>query len=231
MTFLWDITKGAEEFSETDYELVRWWLHLLERQCPKTCSFLNLLPIDDMKFYWSPGMTLDNGVLGAWCVTNPNAVYMAYPLTNECIDLSVDNVSRSGYVRDLKSADKFNQLSTECITITLIHELIHKLQFQTSPIFYVFNRLITLFADRIPFVEQIGIEYDARVNSETKELKDFVYEFNSAFTSFYSAVRIKMPDDPKNWLADCYYGRNGNDASTTPKMRQFVDEAFAIINK
>ena len=156
MTFLWDITKGAEEFSETDYRLVRWWIHLLEKQCPKTCSFINLLPIDDMKFYWSPGMTFENGILGAWCVTNPNAVYLTYPQTKGCINQRNDNVSRSGYVRDLKSADRFMHMSAEVITITLIHELIHKFQFQTSPIFYVVNRLVTLFADRIPFVERIG---------------------------------------------------------------------------
>ena len=231
MTFLWDITKGAEEFSETDYRLVRWWIHLLEKQCPKTCSFINQLPIDDMKFYWSPGMTFENGILGAWCVTNPNAVYLTYPPTSGCINQRNDNVSRSGYVRDLKSANRFTHMSTEVITITLIHELIHKFQFQTSPIFYVVNRLVTLFADRIPFVERIGIEYDARVNSETEELINFVTEFDSAFSSFYSAVLTMMPDDPKNWLADCYYGRNGHEASTTPKMRQFVDDAFAIINK
>lgn len=233
MLFSWQIKEGAHEFTEAEDRLIKWWLRTLVKECPRTCSFLTLFDLDALKFYWAPNLTLSNGVLGAWDMMSPDKVYMCVQ-PNEMMTVGgmrEDGSSRSGYIKDIKLASKGLHIFDTGFTITVIHELIHKLQFTTSPALYIVNRLLTLFVDRIPFIERIGIEHDARVNSETEELKTFASDFGSAYSAYYSAVNAKTPDDPDNYLYKCFKGIDGYDRSYDPRYIELAEEAMNIINK
>ena len=77
----------------------------------------------------------------------------------------------------------------------------------------------------------IGIEYDARVNSETDELYDFLYQFNNAIIGYYAAVQCNPPDANDNWLYKCWAGLDGYHSSHTDHMRQLTKEYFELINE
>ena len=234
MTFLWDITKGAYQFSKKEDKIMRWLLDVLIKECPKTCSFLNVLELSKVQFYWAPYMTHENGVAGAWCITSPNRIYLIRVDDNRLLPTKGEenNVSRSGLIRDIKTLHVMSGVVDSHVGVTMIHELIHKLQFSVSPLAYVFNRLITLFIDRVPFLEMIGIEYDARANSETDELIDFLEQFSNSLSSYESAIRCKSPADPENFLYNCW---NGCDDDGTPhhseKIKKLTLEFFDLINE
>ena len=199
MTFIWDICKGAYRFTEKEEKITRWFLKLLIRECPKTCSFLLLLDLDNIEFYWAPGMTTDNGIQGAWCITSPNRIYMV-ALENEqhyhCIRHSIT-------LKDYLTDARMKHLLNSCVSVTMVHELMHMLQFKTNPFLYVINRLVTLFIDRIPFLEMIGIEYNARSNSETEEFYEFAEKLERCISTYTCAVYSKPPSDEnfsyRNW--------------------------------
>lgn len=231
MTFLWDITRGAHEFTPKETRIMRWFLDTLIEECPKTCSFLTVLELDKIKFFWSPNMTYSNGILGAWCVTSPNHIYIRSQKSTTMCDVPNHNRFKSGIIKDMSTYLTTSDILETTVGTTVIHEFIHKLQFHTSPILYVLNRFITLFVDRIPFLEQLGIEYDARVNSETDELQDFLGEFYSSVSSYFSAILSKSPDDPDNWLYKCWAGIDGYDSCHSNKIKKLTIEYFNLINE
>lgn len=230
MTFLWEITKNAYKFSDKEDVAVRYWLNILIRECPKTCSFLLELPLNEMEFYWAPGMTLESGIMGAWCITTPKRIYLREVWDKASLSIHAVNRCKSGIIKDPVLNMKFSNVTETNMTITLIHELIHRLQFQAAPVSYIANRLVTLFVDRVPFLEQIGIEYDARKNSETEELKNFTKDFTNCFSSYWSAV---MPKDYENcWLYKNW--KYGTDTDGNPiyseRMKQLVIDFTNLIN-
>lgn len=231
MTFLWDITKGAHEFTPKEDKIMRWFLNLLIKECPKTCSFLLTMNLDKVKFYWAPYMTFSNGIMGAWCVTSPNRIYIRATEQTSMMNIPDNNQTRSGYLKDVRTYCTTSSVFETNVGVTFIHEFIHKLQFHTNPVLYVLNRLITLFVDRIPFLEQLGIEYDARVNSETEELKNFLNEFSTSVSGYFSSINAKLPDDPSNWLYKCWAGINDCESERSEKIKNLTIEYFNLLNE
>ena len=233
MVFVWQIKEGAVEFTSDEYRLMRWWLRTLIKECPRTCSFLNDFDLDNLKFFWAKNLTLSNGILGAWSLTDKDTIYLCNQPEHNVTTAGMrpDGSSRSGCIKDYRLAWKFMHMIDESITITTIHELIHKFQYKTAPVFYMINRFVTLFADRIPFIEKIGIEYDARVNSETEELHNFVTEFSGAYSAFMSAIGTHTPESPSNFLYKCYRGLGDYEPSYPKHIQDLVDEAMSSINK
>lgn len=229
MTFLWDITKGAYKFSDKEDAAMRHWLNILIRECPKTCSFLLELPLDEMEFYWAPGMTVESGIMGAWCITAPKRIYLREVVDEAALSIRTANRCKSDIVKDPVLNMKFNNITEMNMTITLIHELIHRLQFQVAPIPYIVNRLVTLFVDHVPYLERIGIEYDARKNSETEELKQFVTAFTNCFSSYWSTIILK---DYKNGLIYKKWNGVGSDGNPIhdERIKQLVIDFTNLIN-
>ena len=235
MAFVWNIKKGAIPFTPKEDMVAKWFLKLLIKECPKTCSFLTILNVDTIKFFWSPVMDPhENGIMGAWCVTTPRNVYMVNLHLNRNVPMynnKGSNVSRSGEIKDLYTCQTMMSLMDCNVGMTLVHELIHMLQFKASPIGYVFNRLVTLFVDRVPYLEQIGIEYDARVNSETDELIEFLRDLNHSITSYFSAIQSQKSTDPDNWLYKHWAGVGRDEKPHTDKIMRITKEYFDLINK
>ena len=233
MTFFWDINKGAFAFTEKEEKVMRWLLNLLVKHCPKTCAFVNLLNLDKIKFYWAPSMTSDNGIIGAWNITTPNRIYLRFPEYFVGPGIHDNNTSRSGCITDVNSFYRMSSILNPEFGCTLIHELIHKFQFQVHPIAYIANRLVTLFIDRIPFLEQLGMEYDARDNSETEEIEEFLSDLTNSVMAYGTAIMFKTPDDPEN-TAYAYW--NGTDITYgeppySDEIRKLSVEFVDIINE
>lgn len=224
MTFLWDIYKGSYRFTEKEERITKWFLQILIEECPKTCSFLLTLNIDELEFYWAPGMTIENGIVGAWCVTSPKHVYM------RAVDAHLCSFRKSETIKDSETDSRMQSLFSTANTVTLIHELIHMLQFKTSPILYAINRLLTLFVDRVPFLEQIGIEYDARTNSETEELIEFSKKWETCVSTYTVAIFNRAPSDEnylyKNWCEN--YPETSYEGN---KFRKLTLEYINMINE
>lgn len=224
MTFLWDIYKGSYRFTEKEERITKWFLQILIEECPRTCSFLLTLNIDKLEFYWAPGMTIENGIVGAWCVTSPKHVYMRAADDHLC------SFRKSETIKDSETDSRMQSLFSTTNTVTLIHELIHMFQFKTSPILYSINRLLTLFVDRVPFLEQIGIEYDARTNSETEELFEFSKKWETCVSTYTAAIFNRAPSDEnylyKNWCEN--YPETSYEGN---KFRKLTLEYINMINE
>lgn len=231
MTFLWQLTKDAYKFSDKEEKVMRWFLNVLIKECPRTCSFLNQIHLEKMEFYWAPYMTSTDGVMGAWCITTPNRIYMRDMDENSYRSVEVMKKRSCGYIKDYELLYKTSHLMEYNLCMTFIHELIHKLQFQCAPVPYIVNRLVTLFVDWVPYLERIGIEYDARVNSDTEELKEFVTQFWNSITSYQSAVHNKLPDHPENWLYKCWNDTDSNgDPIHSDNIKRLTLEYFDLMN-
>ena len=222
--FVWNITKGAYKFSEKEEKIIRWYLDVLIKECPRTCSFLTQVHLDETEFYWAPYMTTTDGIMGAWCITSPKRIYMR-DIAEHIAHAAISRKCRISE-EDTVLYNKTSSLIEYDMMMTLVHELIHKLQFQCAPVPYVFNRLVTILVDHVPFLEQIGIEYDARANSDTEELEEFVVPLQNSIMSYYSAIRMKKPDDPDNWLYKNWAGVDGYDPGYSDKIRQYTIEYF-----
>ncbi|MBR1988414.1 MAG: hypothetical protein IKA36_05195 [Clostridia bacterium] len=225
MTFIWDIYRGAYRFTEKEEKITRWFLRLLIKECPKTCSFLLLLDLDKIEFYWAPGMTIDNGIQGAWCVTSPNRIYMV------ALDEQLYHCGRpSTTIKDDLTDARMQHLLMRCISVTMVHELTHMLQFKTNPFLYSINRLVTLFVDRIPFLEMIGIEYDARSNSETEEFYEFVEKLECCISTYTAAIHSKPPSD-ENFLYLNWCESYPETSYEGKKFRELTLEYVNMINE
>lgn len=225
MTFIWDIYRGAYRFTEKEEKITRWFLRLLIKECQKTCSFLLLLDLDKIEFYWAPGMTTDNGIQGAWCVTSPNRIYMV------ALDEQLYHCGRpSTTIKDELTDARMQHLLMRCVSVTMIHELTHMLQFKTNPFLYAINRLVTLFVDRIPFLEMIGIEYDARSNSETEEFYEFVEKLECCISTYTAAIHSKPPSD-ENFLYRNWCENYPETSYEGKKFRELTLEYVNMINE
>lgn len=187
--FVWDMYKDAVPFSENEDRFIKKYLDFLQKECPKDGAFLNQLNLSEVQFNWAPKMTQENGVLGAWSLTSPNKVFMAArPKDLETSDEATIRIRKNSIVKDWVGLHHAQWVTTDFMGVVIVHELIHKLQFQTSPILFIINRLVTLFVDHIPIIERIGIEYDARKNSETEEIMNFCQKMGDVLASIEGAI-------------------------------------------
>lgn len=230
MTFIWELTKGAYPFTEKEQKITLWMLNVLLKECPRTCAFFNLLPLDQLKFYWAPGMTIENGILGSWNMPTPDRVYMA-DIIQENLAIPESNISKSGTIKDMRTCYKMDRFLQDINVMTLVHELNHMFQYRTNKVLFVVNRLVTLFIDHIPFLEKIGIEYDSRSVEKSEELTDFLESFSQCLSSYISAISMRAPDDPENYMYQSWAGGEGYDDIYTKKERQYAREFINLINE
>ncbi len=200
--FSWSISNDAYRFSSVEDKFIRKLLDICVRACPKTCAFIHLVDMSSVEFWWAPNM-VDEGVFGAWDMLKPNKIY----LSEMCKQVQTTIVTKhSGYYTDIHTAVDMDFFMTPDMVITLIHELIHKFQFKVAPIAYVVNRLITLFCEKIPYLQKITIEYDAHTNSETTEMVEFAHSFCACYNTFHASVLQKLPTDSTNWMHQNWCG-------------------------
>ena len=192
--FVWDMYKDAVPFSENEDRFIKRYLEILQKECPKDGAFLNQLNLSEVQFNWAPKMTQENGIMGAWSLTSPNKVFMA-PMPEDLETNSQFVHKKLKLIKDKEGIIHAQWISTPDMATVVVHELIHKLQFHTNPIFFCVNRLVTLFVDHIPYLERIGIEYDARKNSETEELTDFYEKMSNVIDPTVMVLHYDGPLD------------------------------------
>lgn len=171
--FSFNMKKDAHPFSPNEHKFIVRFLEIFMKECPKYGAFLNNLDLDKIEFYWAPNCNTSNGILGAFSLTEPNRFYLGV-FYNDSVSIA-------------KSLS-CSSILDESIGITIIHELTHMFQFKVSPPLFVINRLVTLVVDKIPYVNRIGIEYDARVNSETPEVIEFLNTLNNVFEPYCASM-------------------------------------------
>lgn len=220
--FVWDLYSGAYPFTENERKFALKYLEILIRECPRDGAFLNLIKLDELEFMWAPKMTVENGIMGAWSLMSPNKIFMQAP--REDVYIALDRYKDK--LSDVKGAMTMSNFSTDAVVMTMIHELIHKFQFMTCPPLFVINRLVTLFVDKIPFLQEIGIEHDARKNSETPELKEFYKHMCTSFSTYQTAI-TSAPKHKKledHYLYKCYI----ENTEIPEKYKKYAKELMSI---
>lgn len=162
---------------------------IIQREFPMETAYLRKLNLKDLKIYECSSMTIENGIMGAWLFLKPDNLYLQKwvdPCTNglteeELSDFEPYHVYYKGNDITTYHEALFALANSALIWVTILHELAHKYQYTCSPILYLINRLVTLFVDKVPLLQEVGIEYDARKRSEVPELIEFV---NGVFNVF-----------------------------------------------
>lgn len=157
---------------------------ILQREFPKETAYLRKLNLKDLKIYECSSMTIENGICGAWTLTKPDNLYLQKWIDSTkqegcdggCYCTYYNGVDVRAY------DDACSALCSELVWVTVLHELAHKYQYTCSPLLYIVNRCVTLFVDGIPFLQEVGIEYDARRRSEVPVIQEFLRELFRTFT-------------------------------------------------
>ena len=174
------LVKTAYRASAVEEDTFKWVLDVLSQHCGYSCSFLTTLMGEPLELWWAPDLN-PKGIMGAWSILHPNRIYIGVPevvvhakLLDKCKNKNID----------VKTSMHFGNLLMKDYMVAMIHELTHMFQFKTSPVLFVINYLVTRLIDKIPYVNRIGVEHDARVNSEHPELESFATRWSRAYDSF-----------------------------------------------
>lgn len=128
-------------------------LKIFQEELPRYGCFLKDIDLEKMEFSWNKSFTAESGVMGCWNPFVKNNIQIIPNLNTDYTSQYIDTIY--SHILDTMPV--------------IIHELIHKWQFQTNPILYVLNRAYTLIFNNIPYLKRFTLEYDAEVNSTSNE--------------------------------------------------------------
>ena len=143
-------------FSKREKDALELLCNCYLRYNPKIASFLYMvmgkdpkdtnykLDFSNLDFKWF--YDNDPDVLGAWCMTKPNTVYIRSTAPS-CTD---NWKNKSDYILG-KKVGYYLAISSMLTNFgTIMHEFYHMFQFKTNPAAYIAMRFVTLFT-RIPY--------------------------------------------------------------------------------
>lgn len=194
--FIWSICKDAYSFSDKENLFVKEMLSFFRDRSEREGAFIHQLELDDITFMWSRYMkdTLDSeGIMGSWSLLQRNKVYIV-PGQQHVIGWN-ENMS----IGDDNSVESGSYILGPLISSTIVHELIHKWQFQLYPLLYILNRMFTCVCDHIPFLRSYTLEEDAREHSTNN--RDVITFFNAlsiAYDNYIYYLRRKKAYDLKS---------------------------------
>ena len=170
------LTESAYRANAAEEATFKWLLQTLTECCGYSCSFLLELNINEIELWWAPDLN-SKGILGAWSIMHPKCIYMG--VNRISVPKQLIERCEARHI-DAETVMHFSGLLETNLVVAMIHELTHMFQFRTCPPLFVINYLITRLIDKIPYVNRIGVEYDARQNSEDPELEEFARKLSSA---------------------------------------------------
>lgn len=150
MKLSFQLKKGAVEFSSVERSVMVKYFEILQREFPSLCAWISDTEIEKVKFCWAPALDVSTGIMGCWDPSTPNNCYVA-PSSIEHISATMNHhpeFNMASYLKDSESYFRLNLVfNQEAQPLTMLHEFYHRWQFRSAPVFYIFNRLITVFID------------------------------------------------------------------------------------
>ena len=150
MKLSFQLKKGAVEFSPVEHAVVLKYFEILQKEFPGLCAWISDTEIEKVKFYWAPVLDSDSGIIGCWDPSTPNSCYIS-PVEYMSYAASMNmhpEFNIASYLKDPEAYMRLNLVfGEEERPLVMLHEFYHRWQFRTAPIFYIFNRLITVFID------------------------------------------------------------------------------------
>lgn len=181
-------------------------------------SYLDTIDLNKINFTWCANMVLnDDGTIGSWVWVKPNSVFIkpnddseglheflkTEKLNQKEKSLADEIIQSHPHINPFKnisiSIDEFNfieyMLSME-VLVTIMHELYHRFQWDSSKIGYIFNDFVfKLCGYELSTKIHASIEGDVRVYVDNDDTRKKVKDLGTAFHSLvYLKNRLSKKD-------------------------------------